>query len=89
MTMDNTPLANDWLALGGRVCAVTGAGSGIGSAIARGLAEAGAKVALIDLDPNTPEGKEILSLNRATRYIPTKAENYTGVEAAARSAGLL
>lgn len=45
--------------------------------------------ALIDLDPNTPEGKEILSLNRATRYIPTKAENYTGVEAAARSAGLL
>ncbi len=45
--------------------------------------------ALIALDPNTPEGKEILSLNRATRYIPTKAENYTGVEAAARSAGLL
>ena len=45
--------------------------------------------ALIDLDPNTPEGKEILSLNRATRYIPTKAENYIGVETAARSAGLL
>jgi phosphonate transport system substrate-binding protein len=45
--------------------------------------------ALIDLDPNTPEGKEILSLNRATRYIPTKAENYVGIEAAARSAGLL
>ena len=45
--------------------------------------------ALTDLDPNTPEGKEILSLNRATRYIPTKAENYIGVESAARSAGLL
>ena len=45
--------------------------------------------ALIDLDPTTAEGKEILSLNRATRYIPTKAENYLGVEAAARSAGLL
>ena len=45
--------------------------------------------ALTDLDPNTPEGKEILSLNRATRYIPTKAENYIGVETAARSAGLL
>ena len=45
--------------------------------------------ALTDLDPNTPEGKQILSLNRATRYIPTKAENYIGVETAARSAGLL
>ncbi len=45
--------------------------------------------ALTDLDPNTPEGKQILLLNRATRYIPTKAENYVGVEAAARSAGLL
>jgi phosphonate transport system substrate-binding protein len=45
--------------------------------------------ALTDLDPATPEGKEILQLNRATRYIPTKAENYKGIEAAARSAGLL
>jgi phosphonate transport system substrate-binding protein len=45
--------------------------------------------ALLDLDPNTPEGKEILSLNRATRYVPTKPENYKGLEAAAKSAGLL
>jgi phosphonate transport system substrate-binding protein len=45
--------------------------------------------ALLDLDPNTPEGKEILSLNRATRYITTSPENYKGLEAAARSAGLL
>jgi phosphonate transport system substrate-binding protein len=45
--------------------------------------------ALLDLDPNTAEGKEILSLNRATRYIPTKEENYKGIEAAAKSAGLL
>jgi len=45
--------------------------------------------ALTDLDPATAEGKEILSLNRATRYIPTKADNYQGIEAAARSAGLL
>jgi phosphonate transport system substrate-binding protein len=45
--------------------------------------------ALTDLDPATPEGKEILQLNRATRYIPTKPENYKGIEAAARSAGLL
>lgn len=45
--------------------------------------------ALLDLDPNTPEGKEILGLNRATRYITTSPENYKGIEAAARSAGLL
>jgi phosphonate transport system substrate-binding protein len=45
--------------------------------------------ALLDLDPNTPEGKEILGLNRATRYITTQEENYKGIEAAARSAGLL
>jgi phosphonate transport system substrate-binding protein len=45
--------------------------------------------ALLDLNPNTPEGKEILQLNRATRYVPTKPENYKGLEAAAKSAGLL
>jgi len=45
--------------------------------------------ALLDLDPATPEGKEILGLNRATRYIPTTPDNYKGIEAAARSAGLL
>jgi phosphonate transport system substrate-binding protein len=47
------------------------------------------KKALLDLDANTPEGKEILQLNRATRYIPTSAENYKGLEAAGRSAGLI
>jgi phosphonate transport system substrate-binding protein len=45
--------------------------------------------ALLDLSPDTPEGKEILQLNRATRYIPTSAENYKGIEAAGRSAGLI
>jgi phosphonate transport system substrate-binding protein len=45
--------------------------------------------ALTDLDPATPEGKEILQLNRATRYIPTSPDNYKGIEAAGRSAGLI
>jgi len=47
------------------------------------------KKALLDLDPATPEGKEILQLNRATRYIPTAPENYKGLESAGRSAGLI
>jgi len=45
--------------------------------------------ALLALDMKTPEGKEILTLNRATRYLPTKAENYKGLEVAGRSAGLI
>ena len=45
--------------------------------------------AFLDLSPATAEGKELLALQRATRFIPTTAENYTGIEAAGRSAGLL
>jgi len=45
--------------------------------------------AFLDLSRATPEGKEILELQRATKFVPTKAENYQGIEAAARSAGLL
>ena len=45
--------------------------------------------AFLALNMNDPEGKEILTLNRATRYIPTKAENYKGLERAGRSAGLI
>jgi len=45
--------------------------------------------AFLDLNPATPEGKEILDLQRATKFVPTKADNYKGIEAAARSAGLL
>lgn len=45
--------------------------------------------ALLALSKATPEGKEILELQRATRFVPTKAENYKGIEAAARSAELL
>jgi phosphonate transport system substrate-binding protein len=45
--------------------------------------------ALLALNMNTPEGKEILTLNRASKYIPTKAENYKGLERAGKSAGLI
>ena len=45
--------------------------------------------ALLDLSMATPEGKEILTLNRATKYIATKPENYKDLESAGRSAGLI
>jgi phosphonate transport system substrate-binding protein len=45
--------------------------------------------AMLALNRDTPEGKEILELQRATRFVPTKSDNYKGIEAAARNAGLL
>jgi phosphonate transport system substrate-binding protein len=45
--------------------------------------------AFLDLRPDDPASKEILELQRASRFIPTQASNYRDIEAAARSAGLL
>jgi phosphonate transport system substrate-binding protein len=45
--------------------------------------------AFLALSPDKPEDREILELQRASKYIPTKPENYKGIEDAARSAGLL
>lgn len=45
--------------------------------------------AFLKLDPAVPEHKAILDLQRASRFIATKPENYKGIEAAARSAGLI
>jgi phosphonate transport system substrate-binding protein len=47
------------------------------------------KAAFLALDPNSAQGKEILGLQRATRFIPSKPENYNGIKAAAENAGLL
>jgi phosphonate transport system substrate-binding protein len=45
--------------------------------------------AFLNLDPANPQDKEILELQRATRFIPTRADNYKAIEAAAHNAGLL
>ena len=45
--------------------------------------------AFLALDPKDPRGRDILELQRASRFIPTRPENYKGIEQAARSAGLL
>jgi len=45
--------------------------------------------AFLKLDAANPEQKEILQLQRAAKFIPTKKENYDGIEKAAHAAGLL
>ena len=45
--------------------------------------------AFLALDSSRPEDKAILELQRASKFIPTKAANYANIEAAAKNAGLL
>jgi phosphonate transport system substrate-binding protein len=45
--------------------------------------------AFLDLNAANAEGKAILELQRAARFIPTKADNYKGIESSARNAGLI
>lgn len=45
--------------------------------------------AFLKLDPANPAQKQILALQRASKFIPTKASNYDGIEAAAKAAGLI
>lgn len=45
--------------------------------------------AFLALDASKPADKEILDLQRATKFIPTKTSNYDGIEAAGKSAGLI
>jgi len=45
--------------------------------------------AFLKLDPKIPADKEIMDLQRASKYVPTRPENYRGIEDAARAAGLL
>jgi phosphonate transport system substrate-binding protein len=47
------------------------------------------KAAFLALDPANPEHKAILDLQRATRFVETRPENYAGIEEAAKSAGLI
>lgn len=45
--------------------------------------------AFLKLDPANPEHKELMALQRASKFVPTKASHYDGIEAAAKAAGLL
>lgn len=57
---------------------------GLDAALAKKLTDA-----FLKLDAANPEHKEILALQRATKFIPTQASNYDGIEGAAKAAGLL
>jgi len=57
---------------------------GLDPALTRKLTDA-----FLKLDPSNPEHKEIMALQRASKFIPTQVSNYDGIEAAARAAGLI
>jgi len=45
--------------------------------------------AFLKLDVNQPEYKELMELQRTTKYIETKSSNYDNIEKAGRAAGLI
>jgi phosphonate transport system substrate-binding protein len=57
---------------------------GLDPALTRKLTQA-----FLKLDPAKPEDREIMALQRASKFIPTQPSNYDGIENAARAAGLL
>jgi NAD(P)-dependent dehydrogenase (short-subunit alcohol dehydrogenase family) len=80
-----TELNRHWLNLDGQVCTVTGAASGIGAAIAHSLAQAGAKVALIDRDATGCQkvADELIALGAHALALSCDTSSETSVNAAA------
>lgn len=73
--------------LEGRSALVTGAGRGIGRAIALRLAEAGARVAVNDVDAEAAErvASEVRALGREALAVPADITRWEAVEAMCRS----
>lgn len=57
---------------------------GLDPALTKKLTEA-----FLKLDPANPADKVLMDLQRASKFVPTKASNYDGIEQAAKSAGLI
>jgi phosphonate transport system substrate-binding protein len=57
---------------------------GLDAALTKKLTEA-----FLKLDPANPAHKELMDLQRASKFIPTQTANYDGIEQAAKSAGLI
>jgi NAD(P)-dependent dehydrogenase (short-subunit alcohol dehydrogenase family) len=78
--------SHDWLGLAGKVCAVTGAGGGIGRATALGFARAGAKVVLLERnEANARATAEAITAETSTDAVVAVADvaDQASVEAAA------
>ncbi len=86
MTQVQTPTQDGWLALAGRLCVVTGAASGIGAAVARSLAQAGARVALLDRDVAGCEKVtgELTAQGAAAMAVACDTSSESGVKVAAK-----
>src|SRR6185312_8945883 len=82
-------MTSDWLGLSGRVCAITGAGGGIGRAVALEMAEAGAKPVLLDRDAATLDTTAAVLRKRGTEApcIVCDVSDPASVTEAARRAG--
>jgi phosphonate transport system substrate-binding protein len=57
---------------------------GLDAALTKKIADA-----FLKLDPANPQHKEIMALQRASKFVPTKVSNYDGIESAAKAAGLI
>lgn len=57
---------------------------GLDAAVTKKLTDA-----FLKLDPKNPAHKEIMDLQRASKFIATKTSNYDGIEQAGKSAGLI
>lgn len=81
-----TGLKLQWLNLEGQVCVVTGAASGIGAAIAHSLAQAGAKVALLDRDASGCQkvADELIAQGASALALPCDTSSETSVNSAAQ-----
>ena len=80
---------SDFLGLGGKTCVITGAGGGIGRAVAHAMVEAGAKPVLLDRDATTLE-ETAAELAKTGIQAPTfqcDVSDPASVQAAAKAVG--
>ncbi len=81
--------ATDWLGLKGKVCAITGAGGGIGRAVALAMVRVGAQVVLLDRDAANCADTQaaVRALGVEATCIPCDVSDPASVTAAAAAAG--
>ena len=80
---------SDFLGLSGKVCAITGAGGGIGRAVALAMARAGAKPVVLDRDAATcaATAEALKAIGVDAPCIPCDVSDAASVTAAATAAG--